>query len=108
MSHGPTRNAGLPQSEQFRLGTINPNHGQKSAERMSKLTIVGWTMSAVGTALWLYGYFTPGNPTLIAWQANTPWWIADFLPNLESEIGMVLVFASMVPIYWSPRSNNDR
>jgi len=52
--------------------------------------------------LWLYGYFATGNPSLIDWQANTPWWIADFLPNIESEIGMVLVCVGMVPIYWPP------
>lgn len=71
---------------------------------MSKATIAGWITSFVGTVLWLYGYFfATGNPSLIDWHANVPWWIADFLPTIESEIGMVLVFASMVPIYWSPR-----
>jgi hypothetical protein len=70
---------------------------------MSKAAIVGWMTLSIGTALWLYGYVATGNPSLIAWQANTPWWIADFLPNIESEIGMVLMFASMIPIYWSPR-----
>jgi hypothetical protein len=52
---------------------------------------------------WLYGYFVPGNPSLIDWHAHTPWWIADFLPNIESEIGMVLMLLSMAPTY-SPRS----
>jgi hypothetical protein len=55
-----------------------------------------------GMALWLYGYFATGNPALIDWH-DTPWWISDFLPNIESEIGMVLVFAGMVPIYWPCR-----
>lgn len=70
---------------------------------MSKTVIIGWIISLVGTALWLYGYFTTGNPPLINWQANTPWWIADFLPNIESEIGMALIFISMFPIYWPSR-----
>jgi hypothetical protein len=52
---------------------------------------------------WLYGYYTTGNPSLIDWHAHTPWWIADFLPNIESEIGMALVCASMVLIYWPSR-----
>jgi hypothetical protein len=30
-----------------------------------------------------------GNQALIDWHANTPWWISNFLPNIESEIGMV-------------------
>ena len=44
-------------------------------------------------------------PSLIDWQAHTPWWIADYLPNLESETGMLLCIASMVPMYW-PISEN--
>jgi hypothetical protein len=59
-------------------------------------------MSA-GTVLWCYGYFTVGHPPIIDWRAISPWWIAEFLPNVESEIGMVLMFAGMVPIYWPTR-----
>ena len=76
---------------------------QGASESVSKVVIVGWIISFVGMALWLYGYFAAGNPSLIDWHANTPWWIADYLPNIESEIGMALVFASMVPIYWPSR-----
>ena len=57
-------------------------------------------ISLLGTALWVYGYFAHGNPSLIDWQANTPRWIAEFLPNIESEIGMALALIGMVPIYW--------
>jgi hypothetical protein len=74
-----------------------------ASESVSKAVIIGWIISLAGTALWIYGYFATGNPSLINWHANTPWWIADFLPNIESEIGMVLAFAGMVPIYWPPR-----
>ena len=70
---------------------------------MSKAVIIGWIVQLVGMTLWLYGYFATGNPSLIDWHAHTPWWIADFLPNIESEIGMALVFAGIVPIYWPPR-----
>jgi hypothetical protein len=59
---------------------------------------------SIGTALWFYKDHVPGNPSLIDWNTtHTPWWIGDFLPNIESEIGMVLAFAGMVPIYWPPR-----
>jgi hypothetical protein len=71
--------------------------------RSGKLPIIGWTITLVGSALWLYGYFVTGHASLIAWQTNSPWWIADFLPNIESEIGMVLAFAGMVPMYWPAR-----
>jgi hypothetical protein len=29
----------------------------------------------------------------------TPWWIASFIPGLEAELGLALMFASMIPIY---------
>jgi hypothetical protein len=69
-----------------------------------KAVIAGWVIEIVGVLLWTYGYFVVGSPSVIDWAAHTPWWIADFLPNLESEIGMVLVLVGMVPIYWPPRS----
>jgi hypothetical protein len=70
---------------------------------LNKTVAIGWIIELAGTALWLYGYFTTGNPSLIAWQASTPWWIADCLPNIEYEIGMVLVFVGMFPLYWPTR-----
>jgi hypothetical protein len=72
---------------------------QEAREGVSKPVIIGWTIELVGIALWLYGYLATGNPSLIDWPVNTPWWVAGFLPNIESEIGMALVFAGMVPIY---------
>ena len=70
---------------------------------MSKTAMLGWGISAVGMALWLYGYFATGNPSLINWHTHTPWWIADYLPNIESEIGMALVCVGTVVIYWPLR-----
>ena len=64
---------------------------------------IGWIGAAAGTALWLYGYLAVGHPALIDWQAYVPWWIADLLPNLESEIGMALLNAAMIPITWASR-----
>jgi hypothetical protein len=70
---------------------------------VNKAVIVGWIISLAGAAVWLYGYFAAGHPSLINWHANTPWWIADFLPNIEAEIGMALVYAGMVLMYWPSR-----
>lgn len=70
---------------------------------MRKAVIVGWIMELAGVALWLYGYFSVGHPSLINWRAYTPWWIADYLSNTESEIGMALAFTGMVPLYWPAR-----
>ena len=71
----------------------------------SKTIIAGWIIFVFGCAFWLYGYLVAGHPSLIDWQAHTPWWIADYFPNLESETGMLLCIASMVPMYW-PISEN--
>jgi hypothetical protein len=73
---------------------------------VSKVAIFGWIILLGGTSLWLYGYFVAGNPSLIDWHAYTPWWIADYLPNIESEIGMVLVCVGTVLTYW-PSQRND-
>lgn len=70
---------------------------------MTKAMIVGWVLSLLGTAIWIYGYFVAGHPAVFNWPAFSPWWIAEFLPNRESELGMVLVFASMIPMYWPSR-----
>ncbi len=67
---------------------------------MTKIALTGWIITLIGTAIWIYGYFVTGHPPLIDWQAHTPWWIADFLPNVESEIGLALVCVGMVPMYW--------
>jgi len=47
----------------------------------------------VGMALRLYGYFATGNPSLIDWHANTPWWIADFLAEHRNADGFVAATA---------------
>jgi hypothetical protein len=78
---------------------------------LSKTVIVGYIISLAGKILWLVGYFASGRPTIIDWQAITPWWIYDFLPDIETEIGMVLMFAGMFPMYWPLRrgqSNSGR
>lgn len=70
---------------------------------MNKAVIIGWAMELVGMAIWLYGWLTTGHPSLIHWHDFSPWWIADYLPNIESEIGMALMVVGLVPIYWPRR-----
>lgn len=70
---------------------------------LSKLTITGWIISVGGLALWLYGYFSTGHAPVLDWHAYTPWWIADYLPNINSEIGMVLMFGGTALTYWPPQ-----
>lgn len=74
-----------------------------------RLKIVGWTLAIVGTILWIYGYLNVGHRSLIDWADHSPWWIADFLPNAEAEIGLALMFISMIPMYWpAPRNNSTQ
>ncbi|MGB6507315.1 MAG: hypothetical protein WBF07_04095, partial [Xanthobacteraceae bacterium] len=67
---------------------------------MSKAQLIGWIISLAGMVVWLYGYLVTGHPSLFDWSATTPWWIADYLRNVESEIGMALMLGGMIPIYW--------
>ena len=70
---------------------------------MTKVVIIGWVIQSAGVAIWLYGYLSTGNPSIVDWHTITPLWIADWLPNIQSEIGMTLMFAGMIPIYWPRR-----
>jgi hypothetical protein len=73
---------------------------------MNKRVVFGWILMTAGSVLWIYGYFITGHPPLINWQADAPKWIAELLPNIESEIGMTLMFAGMIPTYWpAPRGS---
>jgi hypothetical protein len=53
--------------------------------------LIGWIVSLAGLALSLYGYFAIGHPPFIDWPHYAPWWISDYLRNIESEIGMLLM-----------------
>jgi hypothetical protein len=61
--------------------------------------IIVWIICLAGTALYLYGYFLTGHAPFIDWQANTPRWVAEFLPDIEAGTGTVLMFASMALTY---------
>ena len=75
---------------------------------MTKAVISGWLIELLGVAVWLYGYFSIGSPSIVDWHTIAPSWIADWLPNIESEIGMALMFAGMIPIYWPRRRSEVR
>jgi hypothetical protein len=40
-----------------------------------------------------------GHASIFHWDVATPWWISSFVPNLEAELGLALMFASVIPIY---------
>jgi len=71
---------------------------------MTKLKVIACFILGLGTAIWIYGYsFPTGNSSLVDWHAVSPWWIADFVRNMESEIGIALVFASIILLIWRAR-----
>jgi hypothetical protein len=65
--------------------------------RIANARSIGSAIYAVGFAIWLFGYLSAGHAPLFDWKAATPWWISSFVPNLEAELGLALMFASMIP-----------
>ena len=58
---------------------------------------IGWAIYAAGFAIWCFGYLSAGHATAFDWDVATPSWISSFVPNLEAELGLALMFASMIP-----------
>jgi hypothetical protein len=67
--------------------------------RIANAKIFGWVIYAAGFAIWLFGYLSAGHAPVFDWKGATPWWISSFVPNLEAELGLALMYASMIPIY---------
>jgi hypothetical protein len=61
-----------------------------------------WQKASAGrfTQRDLCGYVSAGHAPIFVWDTATPWWISSFVPNLEAELGLALMFGSMIPIYW--------
>ena len=68
--------------------------------RMANAKSIGWAIYAAGFVIWLFGYLSAGHASAFDWDVATPSWISSFVPNLEAELGLALMFASMIPIYW--------
>jgi hypothetical protein len=47
-----------------------------------------------------FGYLSTGHAAAFDWNVAAPSWISSFVPNLEAEFGLALMFASMIPICW--------
>jgi hypothetical protein len=67
--------------------------------KMSNAKSIGWTIYAAGLVIWLFGYLSTGHVSAFDWKMATPWWVSSFVPNLEAELGLALMFGSMIPIY---------
>jgi hypothetical protein len=68
--------------------------------RIANAKSFGWAIYAAGFAIWLFGCLSTGHAAAFDWAVATPSWISSFVPNLEAEVGLALMFASMIPIYW--------
>ena len=74
---------------------------------MNALNIFGWCANVIGLALWFYGYFVGGTPSIVDWPRISPTWISEFMPNIEAELGMLLMCLGAVPMIWiSIRQNS--
>jgi hypothetical protein len=70
--------------------------------RIANAKSLGWAIYCVGFAIWLFGYLSAGHAPVFDWKV-TPWWISSFVPNLEAELGLALMFASAIPtLAYSP------
>ena len=68
--------------------------------RMPNAKSIGWAIYAAGFVIWFFGYLSVGHAPAFDWDVAMPWWISSFVPNREAELGLALMFVSMVPIYW--------
>jgi hypothetical protein len=68
---------------------------------MGILGIVGWIGYVAGGLLWLYGYLVTGTKALVDWVSISPAWVAEFMPNLQAELGMLVMCIAMVPLFWN-------
>ena len=70
-----------------------------SSAKMKTLEMSANIVSVLGGLLWVYGYFVVGHASLLNWPSFSPSWVSEFLPNLESEIGMVACITGMIVAY---------
>jgi hypothetical protein len=87
------------------MGTSEDCAGSANATSSSALSfnayiVMGWVLTVAGSALWTLGYFTFGSSSLLDWPAFSPQWISDYLPNWQSEVGMLMAVLGQVPILY--------
>ncbi len=85
------------------MGTSDDYAGSVNATSRSEVgfktyIITGWVLTVAGAALWTLGYFTVGSSSLLDWTAFSPQWISDYLPNWQSEVGMLIAVLGQAPI----------
>jgi uncharacterized membrane protein len=72
-----------------------------SVRNYKAYVVIGWVLTFAGSALWTLGYFsTSGSSPFLDWPSFSPQWIADYLPNWQSEAGLLMAFLGQVPILY--------
>ena len=59
---------------------------------MTKAKSIGWAIYVAGFVIWLFGYLSTGHAAAFDWDVVAPSWISSFVPNLETEFGLALMF----------------
>ena len=90
----------LARLSRLRKSQINGLLARNMQRQRKAAKSIGWAIYAAGLVIWLFGYVTSGHASVFDWEMATPSWISSFVPNLEAELGLALMFASMIPIYW--------
>jgi hypothetical protein len=62
---------------------------------MAKAKSIGWAIYVAGFVIWLFGYLSTGHAAAFDWNVTGQSWISSFVSNLEAELGLALIFASM-------------
>jgi hypothetical protein len=78
---------------------VVPEPESGAGGRMVNAKSIGWAIYAAGFVVWLFGYLSAGHASALDWKMATPWWVFSFVPNFEAELGLALMFVSMIPIY---------
>src|SRR5262249_7541028 len=92
--------SGATMSQQSSLTQSAHSVRQVLTAYMANAKSIGWAIYAAGFVIWLFGYLSTGHAVAFDWDVVAPSWISSFVPNLEAEFGLALMFASMIPIYW--------
>ena len=58
-----------------------------ASQILRKAVIIGWIIELAGMALWLYGYFATGNPSLVDWGLSPRGGLRTSCPTLKVRSG---------------------
>mgnify|MGYP006919340014 CR=1 FL=1 len=71
-----------------------------STQSQGHLKTIGWVLSIIGGAMYMYGYFADGGAALVDWPLYLPEWAVQFIPNWQAEAGLVVSVIGAVPLYY--------